>query len=165
MTIDTEKDLDGVRAIGRAVKWLAVSLVLVAGPADSLDQYLVIVNRSDVDTMVSYRPGVFQGPGLETIAMLNRPMQAPAKNYDKIRKYWRLPEERIVVSPGTVTITLAPGTAAVIGGVWPPTGDPPIDGNALYMKIDGREATIYENNAVVGAFAGQSRKMRVLEVR
>ena len=165
MSIDPEKDLDGMRAIGRAVKWLAVSLVLVAGPADSLDQYLVIVNRSDVDTMVSYRPGVFQGPSMEAIAMLNTPMQAPAKSYDKIKKYWRVPGERIELSSGIVTITLAPGTAAVIGGVWPPTGDPPIDGNALYMKIDGREATIYENNAVVGAFAGRSRKMRVLEVQ
>ena len=68
------------------VRWLAVSLVLVAGPAGSLDEYLVIVNRGEGEVMVSYRAGVFQGPNMEAIAMLNTPMQAPAESYDKIKK-------------------------------------------------------------------------------
>ena len=37
----------------RVVRWIAVSLVLVAGPAGSLDEYLVIVNRGDIEVIVS----------------------------------------------------------------------------------------------------------------
>ena len=149
----------------RVVRWIAVSLVLVAGPAGSLDEYLVIVNRGDVETIVSYRPGVFQGPSMEAIALLNKPMQAPAKSYDKIKKYWRISDERFDLSSGMITFSLSPGTAVVIGGVWPPTEDPPFDGNDLFMKIDGTRVTTYEGTAVVSAFSQRSRKMRFLEVR
>jgi hypothetical protein len=149
----------------RVVRWIAVSLVLVAGPAGSLDEYLVIVNRGDIEVIVSYRPGVFQGPNMEAIALLNTPMQAPAASYDKFKKYWRIPDERFDLSSGLITFALSPGTAVVIGGVWPPTDDPPFDGNQLFMKIDGGSVKTYEGSAVVSAFAQRSRKMRFLEVR
>jgi hypothetical protein len=92
-------------------------------------------------------------------------MQAPAESYEKIKKYWRMPDERFDLSSGMVTFSLSPGTAVVIGGVWPPTDDPPVDGNDLFMKVDGRSVTTYEGKAVVSAFAQRSRKMRLLEIQ
>jgi len=69
------------------------------------------------------------------------------------------------MSAGIITFSLSPGTAAMVGGVWPPADDPPIGGNTLYMKIDGPSEKTYEKMAVVSAFAARSRKTRVLEIR
>jgi len=147
---------------------LAAGLVLAAGPAESVSEYLVIVNHGAGDAVVSYRPGVFRGPHLEAVAMLQKPMQSVAKSHAKIGKYWVLPDERLSLSSGIVTFTLPPGSAAMIGGIWPPTDDaPPLDGTVAFLEIESPsgDRSAYDGNGVLSAFSERSRNLRVLAVR
>jgi len=147
---------------------LAAGLVLVAGPAESVSEYLVILNHGPGEAVVSYRPGVFRGPHLEAVAMLQKPMQSVARRHAKIGKYSVLPDERLSRSPGgVVTFTLPAGSAAMIGGIWPPTDDsPPSDGSVASLEIEsptGRSA--YDGDGVLSAFSERSKNLRILAVQ
>jgi hypothetical protein len=140
-------------------------LATVLPASESVHEYLVIVNHGTGDAVVSYRPGVFTGPNLEAIAMLQNPMEASAKHHARIGRYWVMADERLALSSGVVTFTLSAGTAAMIGGIWPPTDDPP-DDSAAFLEIvyTGRHES-YAGDAVLSAFSRHARNLRVLAVQ
>jgi len=155
----------GGPARGRSIVPAILVLASILPASEAVDEYLVIVNHGTADAVVSYRPGAFTGPNMEGIAMLQKPMESAAKSLARIGKYWVMPDERLALSSGVVTFTLSPGTAAMIGGIWPPTDDPP-DGNVAFLEIEcpGRHAS-WAGDAVLSAFSKHSKNLRVLAVQ
>ena len=144
---------------------LLASSPLMAGVMGGSDEYLVIVNESSSELVVSYRAGVFTGPDLQQVIMLMQPMQSPGKKYTKIRKYWPITEAHVQFQKGVLTFSISPDTAVMVGGVWLAAGVEEGGTISPHLEIDGPgKKTEYDGIDVFAAFDRLSRGLRMLVV-
>jgi hypothetical protein len=146
---------------------LVVSSPLVAGIMGGSDEYLVIVNESDAELVVRYRVGEFTGPQFEQYLMMNKPMRSPGDKVTRIRKYSPLTVDQIDLDGDTLTLSISPNTAVMVGGIWLGAGR--VDEAALdktpHLEIERPGATIeYGGSKVLSAFERHSKNLRVLTV-
>jgi len=144
---------------------LLASSPLMAGVMGGSDEYLVIVNESSSELVVSYRAGVFTGPDFQQVIMLMKPMHSPGTKYTKIRKYWPLTEAQVLFKKGVLTFSISPDTAVMVGGVWRMGSVEEANMISPHLEIDGSGAkTEYDGIDVFAAFDRLSKSLRMLVV-
>lgn len=144
---------------------LLASGPLIAGVMGGSDEYLVIVNESSSELVVSYRAGVFSGPDFQQVIMLMKPMHSPGKKYTRIRKYWPLTEEQVLFKKGVLTFSISPDTAVMVGGVWRAGSVEEVNMITPHLEIDGSgNKTEYDGIEVFAAFDRLSKGLRMLVV-
>jgi len=144
---------------------LLASGPLVAGIRGGSDEYLVIVNESGSELVVSYRVGAFAGPDFQQVVMLTKPMHSPGAKYTKIRKYWPVPEAQVSFRGGVLTFSISPNTGVMVGGVWRVANVEEANGVSPHLEIEGPDEKFkYEGMKVFSVFDQHSRGIRMLVV-
>jgi hypothetical protein len=138
---------------------------LSAGILGGADEYLVIVNKTASELVVSYRVGSFTGPDLQQVVMLINPMHSPGTKYTKVNKYWPLPEEQVLLRRGILTLSISPDSGIMVGGIWRAGQVDEVNVASPHLEIDGPNGKItHEGMHVFSAFERQSRGIRMLVV-
>ena len=153
------------RLLTLCLLFLLASGRLVAGIMGGSDEYLVIVNESDSELVVSYRVGEFTGPDFQQIIMLPKPMHSPGAEYTRIRKYWPLPEAQVSFRGGVLTFSISPNTGVMVGGVWRVADIEEANVVSPHLEIEGPDEKIkYEGMKVFSVFDQHSKGIRMLVV-
>jgi hypothetical protein len=145
---------------------LCLLVLLASSPlAGGILEYLVIVNKSGSELVVSYRVGAFTGPDFQQFVMLMKPMHSPGAKYAKIGKYWPLPEEQVLFRRGILTFSISPDTGMMVGGIWRGAGAEEANVVSPHLEIEGPNETFtYEGMKVFSAFDRRSKEIRMLVV-
>jgi hypothetical protein len=154
-----------LRSLVACVFVLLAASPLAAGLLGGSDEYLVIVNKTSSEIVVSYRVGSFTGPDFQQIVMMAKPMHSPGEKYTKIGKYWPLPEEQVLLSRGILTLSVSPNSGMMVGAEWRAGGVGEVNVVSPHLEIDGPNGkTVYDGMDAFAAFEPQSRGIRMLVV-